>query len=178
MKLNSEPPSTTSKKKVVAALAALGKTNKEIAEIVGHTPMTIGKWRRSNTFQLHLKEAEENMRTCMYEKAMSLHERFDVMAPRAAEILEALMDSAETETVKMKAVQEVLDRAPSAPKSRKFIDERKTTHIHLSMKVTDAMREAVEDVEEAEILELLGEDYQIEDHSTQIQPKSVDSDGD
>lgn len=170
-----DPPDIVAKHKIVATLLALGKTNKEIAEIVGFTPGTIAKWKKSGKFRLMLAEAEQELRSKLFEKAISLHEQFDIMAPRAAEIMEALMDHAETDNVRFNAARDILDRAPSAPKSQKHIEEKTSTHLHLSLKVTECMREAIEDVEEADIVELIGDDHGKSDEIIVI---SLDGDDD
>ena len=78
---------------------------------------------------------------------MGMKERFSSSAPKAAHVFETLMNSGESEAVRLKAAQDLLDRAGYQPTSRvEEVTEKK------SVKELEAELIAVVGQEKAEVL--------------------------
>lgn len=85
-----------------------GKTQLEIADILGVNDETISRWKKSEEFQKELKRQQEK--------------KFNQMATVAIRELNKLLTSAESETVKLNAIKDVLDRAGFKPTDKQEVD--------------------------------------------------------
>lgn len=101
---------------------ASGETQERIAEELGISPMSIGSIKNSplGKAQLaHLREKADDQVTKTQEKIA-------LIAPKAAKVLESMMDDVETpQSVRAKIAMDLLDRAGLAPTKR--IENTNTT---------------------------------------------------
>ncbi len=85
-----------------------GKTNIEIAKLLSVDSETISRWKKSEEFQAELARQQQK--------------KFNSMATQAILQLEKLLTSAESETVKLNAIKDVLDRAGFKPTEKSEVD--------------------------------------------------------
>ena len=72
-------------------------------------------------------EGPQNKQQAEGRKQAGMRERFTSSAPKAAHMVESLMNSSESEGVRLKAAQDILDRAGYQPTTRvEDVTEKKT----------------------------------------------------
>ena len=156
-------PDTLSPRDVlIAFLDTLNHTNVQIADKVGCSVATVTKVRKNPAFKLKKAEIQHRVEEELIREAGNLALRFDLEASKAFDTLVALHTGAEAENVRLGAAKDILDRAPNAPKSQKLTDgTAQGVTIVLGAPAVEGMVEALKDVGEGEVVELLeGEGFQ------------------
>ena len=97
----------------VLLLASSGLKQKEIAEILGRTPQWVGLVCRSPLFKLELERLQQKLEGTFVDikrEAMQVDAEVGVMRR-----LGELVESADTDSVRVSAAREILDRAYGKP---------------------------------------------------------------
>ena len=96
-----------------ALLLAQGHKQKDVATHLQVTEMTITRWKQSPLFESKLTEFTRQIQA---ESLSYAQEKMTHMQVKAVDRLDYLIDQAESESVQLGAVREVLDRGPLAVK--------------------------------------------------------------
>lgn len=148
---------------LAVCLDASGYSPEEISQQTGYAINRISTFRHHN--EAYIAKREELLRQIearTVDRAVDLALQFDEIAPEAFETVRELNRDAEMETVRLNAAKEILDRAPSAPKSRKFVGGEGSggVVIQLGAAQIDGIKATFEDIGDKEIIDLIeGRDF-------------------
>jgi len=148
----------------VALLDATGLKSEEIALQTGYSVDTISRLRQNPLYVLRRDEFRRQIEQGIIERAIDLGRKFDLEAHKAFETLRQLCKSADSDAVRLNAAKDILDRAPNAPKARKITESPGQVGLILQIgaPVVEGMKEALSDVGENDVLELIeGKDYNV-----------------
>ena len=93
--------------KEIARLLVQGRTAKEISARVGISAERIYQIKSEAIFQAYLRKVEAGAE----ENTIDVRKAIQEAAPRALEVLETLMETANADSVKYRAASDLLDRA-------------------------------------------------------------------
>jgi hypothetical protein len=128
--------------KQIALLAATGQYKQaDIAAKLGCHVNTVARSLKLPDVQALIEEMSQEVQT---KTVVSLVERFNIAADEAFEVITGLMRGAQSERVQLQAAEQVLDRAPSAPKrtlhGTNTVDHR-YTHTSVSVETVQQLHE-------------------------------------
>lgn len=125
----------------LAALAACGKSNIDIAREIGWTPQYVSKLLLLPSIRALVQQYHHDF---FQEAAQSLKEEISLEGHASLEVVKELRDGAANEGVRLKAAQDLLDRNPASAAVSKREEDR-TIRIMFSREdqrdIGDAMRE-------------------------------------
>jgi len=150
------PQTLNNKHILVAHFDALGKTPSEIAKITGYNSNYITRIKKMPEYILKVEEIKKDLSCRILDDTVDLVRRFEEGAPKAVDTLEDIMLRGEKDSDRLKASQDWLDRSPNVPQKARqggLVDTG--IHIIFSQTAVGNMKDALIDVEEGEIVELL-----------------------
>ena len=137
---------------IIEHMAARGMLIGQIAHEVGLTPTTVSKLLKTPESIVRVEDIYAQIRSHMITEAAGVGERFDRMAPEAAECVRRLIVGESDDVanpvphaVSLGAAKEALDRAPSVP-MKKGEEGARSLHIHLPEKSFANAQQALADV--------------------------------
>jgi hypothetical protein len=161
------PEKLNNKHKLAALLEARGELNiTEIAEAVDLTLPRLSTVRNNSTeYKLLVERYRSELVDRTLDEAARLISDFNKAAPSAFQSLDAIhKDTGARDGARVAAAREILDRAPIAPKKRTETDSKEAgIHIHLGVQSMQNIRAALEDVDDSEIIDLLDNEYSVEE---------------
>jgi hypothetical protein len=134
-----------------ALLLAQGHKQKEVAAHLQVAEMTLSRWKQSPLFE---HKVTEFLRQIQAESLSYAQEKMGHMQVRAVDRLEYLIDQAESESVQLGAIREVLDRGPLKVQ-RGPSDGPVKGGIILEAKMLIAMRQVSEMIGDTEMTQAL-----------------------
>ena len=150
------------KRHFCALYAALGMKATQIVEKLSISWATWDRWKKDPAFQTEVEQFKEEITQRLIDSKSNLEALFDFEAYSAFETLRDLHKTSEMDTVKLGAAKDILDRAPNAPKQRQERLEDHQHRIFIAGASFENLREALEDVGETDLIDLLPEDYEVE----------------
>lgn len=130
---------------LVAFLEANGRNNKEIASEMGISVSSVAKAKAHKLYPACVANMRDHLAEHAANRAVSLAEEFDEEAYSAFGTVKELHKHASMETVRLGAAKDILDRAPSAPRARKYEESAPKMIIQLGVSAVENMRQALSD---------------------------------
>ena len=145
------------KHRMMAYMEAAGKGVSEISEETGLSAGRVYGIRCEALYKTFLAEVRREVKERAIVKATNIVERYDEEAPRSLDTILELRDEAENESVRLKAAEHVIDRAPSAPKVVKVNEGGgdNILKIYLPAASVEGIEKALTDTGKEDLLDLL-----------------------
>jgi len=144
--------------RMMAYMDAQGKRAGEIAEATGFAVNRVYSIRLEKKYQEFLAEVRREIKERAIAAAANLISRYDEEAPKSFETIVELRDGAENESIRLKAAEHIIDRAPAAPKVVKVDGGGggdNILKIYLPAASVEGIQKALTDTGRADMLELL-----------------------
>ena len=109
----------------IALQLALGRTQRDVAATVGVSASVVSNLKRRQAFLDAIEQERQQLYPLLREVAVDrVIAHFDASAPRAAEVMTELMEEADTDTTRLKAATQVIDRSSACQRQQHESDAR------------------------------------------------------
>jgi len=141
-------------------LEVAGDTSAAICRTCRCAPQTLKQWQAMEEYQAYRRELIDMIGSRIITTTLDLGTRLDSLAQDAITTISDLCRAADSDSVRLHAAKDILDRAPNAPKIQRLVEGSGVGHIQIQIGVgaVQAMKESLLEVGE-EVVDLeVGED--------------------